>query len=92
MHNEPITGFSGEKVPADVERAFRRGFHHGAYEVLGAIEQGVPLATVQQYVNHTLHDWRHGERGNPAQVRQKPAPELSSRNETAPPVGKQKDV
>ena len=47
----------GEPVLSDQEKAYRRGFHQGAWTAMNAIREGVPLHKVGAWLNR-LHAWR----------------------------------
>lgn len=52
----------------EVELAYRRGYHQGAYVAIDAIRRGVPPADVKKWAINDLFDWRASARGLPLRV------------------------
>jgi hypothetical protein len=46
------------RVPAEAEKAYRRGFMQGAAIALDAVESGAPMSQVSDWVYVTLAAWR----------------------------------
>ena len=60
--NEPRPGIwdapaPGERVEAQVEKAYRRGFHQGACAAVEAMEDGASLILLNRWLDR-LHTWR----------------------------------
>jgi hypothetical protein len=52
----------GEPVPAEAEKAYRRGFSQGAALAYYAIRDGATLAAVEGWIEDVM-DWRHEGNG-----------------------------
>jgi hypothetical protein len=54
-------GVPWEKVPAEVEAAYRRGFHQGVAIALAALANGATIRDLRGW-EHRLSVWRYSER------------------------------
>ncbi|MCZ4283099.1 hypothetical protein O4H49_20105 [Kiloniella laminariae] len=43
----------------DHEAAFRRGYHHGAYNIIQALKNGHSIDKIEKFIDTKLKDWRH---------------------------------
>jgi hypothetical protein len=69
----------GEKVLAEQEKAYRRGFAQGAYECFVQLTQeGRSESEIEKWINYKLMDWRREmgcpERGSMVKWKQHPMP------------------
>jgi len=62
-----------EKVRAR-ERAFRRGFQHGAVAVAWALRDGASLTGIEHWIGQAVHEWRY--HGNLEEDEHPPEPEV----------------
>jgi hypothetical protein len=53
-----ITDAPGPVTPAETENAFRRGFVHGAYAVITALQRGETLYDLANWLTGPLALWR----------------------------------
>lgn len=55
----PFFGTNRNFVDAEVEAAYRRGYAQGAAQTLYAVQEGVPLAKVENWIFGKLWEWRY---------------------------------
>ncbi len=58
MDGLPADDEEWEATPAAVEQAYRRGFMHGAAWVHQALQEGLNVRQIEDWIYHAVHQWR----------------------------------